>query len=275
MIAVLTAQFAALAAPLRGVEAAPLLTLLLAPGTSADAATEAWVLRGMAADTARKLVALRASERAADGLAGSLAAARAPAASLHTDQVRQAKAIEQGLVVARRTADAAEARARDIAGRAATAASRTASLKDAIASLQSQRAGPRPGPGIAAGGVLAPVVGPVVQRYGAMTDAGAASGLTYAAAPSAPVSAPCRGQVDFAGPFRSYGKMVIVDCGRSVRFVLAGLDRLAVAPGVAVRAGQPIGRMPGAMAGTDGRPTLYVQLRRGAETADPGAYLRH
>ncbi len=127
-----------------------------------------------------------------------------------------------------------------------------------------------PSPGHGAGHLTLPVAGPIVRRFGAPSDAGPATGDTFAPPPAALVAAPCTGRVDFAGPFRSYGHMVIIDCGHDERVVLAGLDRLDAAPGTAVRAGSPVGRMPdGPASGATGRPTLMLQLRRGTETVDP------
>ena len=119
-----------------------------------------------------------------------------------------------------------------------------------------------------------PVAGPVLQRYGAPGDMGPAKGVTFGPPPGALVSAPCGGRVDFAGPFRSYGQMVILDCGGDARVVLAGLDHVDATSGAPVRRGEPVGRMPDFTPGAaPGRPTLLEQLRRGTETADPFAPL--
>ncbi len=45
----------------------------------------------------------------------------------------------------------------------------------------------------------------------------------------------------FAGPFRSFGQLMIIDCGGGYHFVLAGLDRLDVAVGRPVQPGEPVG----------------------------------
>ena len=84
-----------------------------------------------------------------------------------------------------------------------------------------------------------PVAGPVLQHYGAPGDTGPAKGVTFAPPPGALVSAPCGGRVDFAGPFRSYGRMIILDCGGDARVVLAGLDHLDAQAGTPVRRGEP------------------------------------
>ncbi len=120
----------------------------------------------------------------------------------------------------------------------------------------------------------APVAGRIVQAFGSRGDAGPASGVTYAPPSLATVTAPCAGRIDFAGSFRSYGRMLILDCGRDYRFVLAGLDRLDVSGGQNLARGAVVGRMPAWGDGTgQGRPSLYVQLRHGDATIDPGRFL--
>ena len=95
------------------------------------------------------------------------------------------------------------------------------------------------------------------------------------AAPGARVVSPCAGRVVLAQPFRSYGRLAIVDCGGGWHVVLGGLDRLDVGAGRAVAAGEPIGAMPDWSPQTpaSGRPTLYVELRRGGRAVDPAPYL--
>ncbi|NVN11264.1 murein hydrolase activator EnvC family protein, partial [Nguyenibacter vanlangensis] len=117
---------------------------------------------------------------------------------------------------------------------------------------------------------------------GATTEAGPATGITYAPPSGATVRAPCAGQVDFAGAFRSYGQMVILDCGRHYRFVLAGMGSLDVSAGQSLAKGAPMGTMPGwssgggsggGKSGGGGRPSLFVQLRRGGAVIDPAPFL--
>lgn len=125
-----------------------------------------------------------------------------------------------------------------------------------------------PGIGLSPGSALIPVRGPVARSFGQAGPDGTASGVTLAGTPGEPVVSPCAGTVDFAGRFRSYGPMAIVDCGRGYRFVLAGLDRIAAPVGAAIRRGEPIGRMPAASQG------LFVQLRRETTPIDPSGFMR-
>ncbi|HEY9580611.1 MAG TPA: peptidoglycan DD-metalloendopeptidase family protein [Rhizorhapis sp.] len=102
-----------------------------------------------------------------------------------------------------------------------------------------------------------PVVGKVVTGLGELSESGVrARGLTILAQPLAQVVAPTRGRVAFAGEYRGYGRIVIIDHGNGWTTLLAHLDRLSVEVGSIVRQGDPIGT-----AGRD-RPRVIVELRR-------------
>ena len=88
--------------------------------------------------------------------------------------------------------------------------------------------------------------------------------------PGARVVSPCTGRVVFASPFRSYGLLLIVDCGGGWHAVLAGLERFDAEAGKAVREGEPVGVMPGWDPSAGGpRPGLYLELRNGGQPVDP------
>ena len=123
------------------------------------------------------------------------------------------------------------------------------------------------GTGITRSSGHAPVAGRVLTTWHQTTESGPASGITYQAAANSAVNAPCAGQIDFAGPFRSFGNMVILDCGRHYRFVLSGLDQLSVSTGQSITRHASLGAM-----GAQGGP-LFVQLRSGSRVVDPGPYL--
>ncbi len=233
---------------------------------------------------------LRAQQELANTLDRDLAAAselRSEADSAAAEAARQvaaevAKARSLRAALAEldrqnRAREAREARAAAEAQRMAVAHQPAAALAPPQQEVAS-RTGPAPaGPAPAAerAASVAPVVGTIVRPWGAPGEAGPAAGVTYHAAPAARVVAPCSGRVVFGGPFRSYGLIAIVDCGRGYHFVLAGLDRLDAAPGRAVAAGDPIGVMPGWEPGGAGvRPGLYVELRRDGEAVDPSPWLR-
>ncbi len=85
---------------------------------------------------------------------------------------------------------------------------------------------------------------------------------------------PCAGRAVFGGPFRSYGQVLIVDCGQHTHVVLAGLARLDTRVGDRVVAGEPVGVLGGdggAEGGGGGR--LYLEIRRGGRPVDPRPWL--
>jgi murein hydrolase activator len=103
-----------------------------------------------------------------------------------------------------------------------------------------------------------PVAGRVVTGLGEVFATGVrARGLTLACAPNARVIAPAAGQVVYAGPFRAYGGVVIVDHGEGWTSLITGLGGLAVREGARVAQGSLIGRASGAEA-----PRVTIELRR-------------
>ena len=115
-----------------------------------------------------------------------------------------------------------------------------------------------------------PVAGQALREFGSGGEGGPARGLTLAAVPGARVVSPCGGRVVFGSSFRSYGLLLIVDCGDGYHFVLAGLDRLDVSPGQRLLAGEPVGQLGGAEG--RGRVSLYLELRRNGQPTDPRAW---
>ena len=95
--------------------------------------------------------------------------------------------------------------------------------------------------------------------------------MTLAALPGARVVSPCGGKVVFGSSFRSYGLLLIVDCGDGYHFVLAGLDRLDASPGQRVLAGEPVGQLGGAdrLAREAAGFRSTSELRRNGQPVDP------
>ena len=117
------------------------------------------------------------------------------------------------------------------------------------------------------GGVRLPARGVIVKSYGQSSERGnTAKGLTIAARAGAQVIAPFDGRVAFSGPFRGYGKIIIIEHRGGYHTLLAGLGRLDSSLGQWLLAGEPVG----AMAGTSGKKTmLYLELRRRGRPVNP------
>ena len=125
--------------------------------------------------------------------------------------------------------------------------------------------------GPAPSGFIAPVQGRLIARYGQQTDKGRSQGFTWRAAPGAPVLAPVAATVEYAGPLKGYGVVLILAAGGAYHLVLAGLQAVSETSGQAVAAGEPIGRM----ADDAATPTdLYLEVRREGETVDPARWLK-
>lgn len=123
--------------------------------------------------------------------------------------------------------------------------------------------------GKAQGRLPLPAAGSVVQNYGEVTKAGIhAKGITLETRRRAQVITPYDGVVLFAGPFRGYGQLLIIEYGDGYHILLAGMDRIDAAVGQSLLAGEPVGVMNDASS-----PELYVELRRDGQPINPLPWL--
>ncbi|MGI9413280.1 MAG: murein hydrolase activator EnvC family protein [Hyphomicrobiales bacterium] len=130
----------------------------------------------------------------------------------------------------------------------------------------------------ARGKLYFPAQGTRVRKYGSK-DAlgGTAKGLSIATRAFAQVTAPNDGRVAYAGEFRGYGQLLIINAGEGYHVLLAGMENITVDVGQFVRAGEPVGTMGGQAAlstvigirADDPRPVLYVEFRKNGNAIDP------
>jgi len=114
-----------------------------------------------------------------------------------------------------------------------------------------------------------PVRGELVRRYGAPTEVGVVSkGIVLRTRPGAQVVAPADGTVAFAGPFRGYGRLLIMEHGGGYHTLLSGMGRIDAVVGQRLLTGEPVGVME-----PSGRPSLYVELRRDGRPINPLPWL--
>ncbi len=297
------AAFSALLPMMLRLSNEPVATVLTVPAAPDDALRGLLITRGLAINLNLQASQLRARAERVAKARSATEAEQANLAKARETQATRAAALEVMVAQARDQVTQAEADGRLAAGQVAAAAAAAKSLRDAIAAMDEAAARgaaraereasaaehrndkgtadtararaaalTRPeGPPLSqsAGQLVVPVAGPVVKSFGAAAEDGPATGLTYAAAPGAFVESPCRGRVAFAAPFRSYGKLLILECGGGYDIVLAGLGEIGAVPGQAVRAGEPLGRMP-----QEQKSGLYVELRAKGKPVDPAPFLK-
>lgn len=123
----------------------------------------------------------------------------------------------------------------------------------------------------AVAGPVFPTDGRILTRFGAEgVDRKVQKGMTFAAAPGAEVVAPASGRVAFAGPFRGYGLLLIVEHANGYHTLLAGLDRIETETGRHVASGEAVGAMGRPQNGT---PNLYLELRKNGQPVNPLPWL--
>lgn len=129
----------------------------------------------------------------------------------------------------------------------------------------------RPFPG-ARQSLVIPAWGRVVVRYGQSqgTMGGSAKGITIRARQGAQVVAPFDGQVVYAGPFRRYGQILIIEHGGRYHTLLAGLDRIDAVVGQWLLAGEPVGVLGSPR---NENPELYLELRQAGQPINPLPWL--
>lgn len=131
----------------------------------------------------------------------------------------------------------------------------------------------------AKGTLRLPVNGVRLREYGAPDGVGGVEkGLSIATRSRAQVTSPCDGWVVYAGPFRSYGQLLILNAGGGYHVLLAGMDRVSVDIGQFVLTGEPVAMMGSGskvaaiLASGSSQPILYVEFRKDGTPIDPSPW---
>jgi septal ring factor EnvC (AmiA/AmiB activator) len=122
-----------------------------------------------------------------------------------------------------------------------------------------------------------PVTGTQLAAFGGPDGLGGVmKGETRRTREDAQVTAPCDGWVVYAGPFRSYGQLLILNAGGGYHVLLAGMEKITVELGQFVLTGEPVaqmGRDGARIASTTpldtGKPVLYIEFRKDGSSVDP------
>jgi murein hydrolase activator len=124
-----------------------------------------------------------------------------------------------------------------------------------------------------------PASGQMLRSFGASDGAGGReTGVAIETAKAALVTTPVDGWISYAGPYRSYGHVLIINAGGGYHIVMTGLDRVSVDTGQFVLAGEPVASMGGSPAGAlaaetgSGLPVIYIEFRKDGAPIDPGPW---
>ncbi len=273
-------EFALVLAALQRIARQPAEMLLAMPTSPTDTHRTAMLLAALTPEL----------DRRADEIATEIAALLAVQGEIAAGQADRAYALET-LAAERAISAAATIRKReilaglyrqdtDLAAEQERLAAEAGSLRELIEALamRGDIVATRPGEalvdalaassfGAAKGNLALPVAGTIATQFGETIDGEANSeGIVVLTAPGARVTTPYDGQVVYAGPFRDYGHLLIIDHGEGYHTVLAGLARADVVLGQWLLAGEPIGAMS---VDDAARTRLYVELRRGGVPINP------
>ena len=120
-----------------------------------------------------------------------------------------------------------------------------------------------------------PARGKQIMQFGEQTSRGGRSkGMVIKTRADAQITSPCDGWVVYAGAFRSYGQLLIINAGGGYHVLLANLSRLDVQLGQFVLAAEPVGSMAssGRGRGSKSDPVLYIEFRKNGNPIDPSPW---
>jgi septal ring factor EnvC (AmiA/AmiB activator) len=124
-----------------------------------------------------------------------------------------------------------------------------------------------------------PVNGVKIRGFGGSDGAGGVErGISIVTRAGAQVTTPCDGWVVYAGPFRSYGQLLILNAGGGYHVLLAGMERISVNIGQFVLTGEPVATMGSTaqvasiLASAPSQPVLYIEFRKDGTPIDPGPW---
>lgn len=288
--------------------------LLVKPEDALSSVRSAILLGAVVPELRQQTLVLLGDLQELARLGETIAAERERLVATITEQTESRTRLSLLLDEKRKLQEGTEQRLKDEATRAAKLAQKAGSLKDLIASLDKdiqtarkaaederlaaeQRAlaeakraeepvpernrlrEPAPFPALQ-GTLSLPVAGRKIRAFGHVDEAGIASfGDTVRTQSGAIVTSPADATVLYAGPFRSYGQLLILDAGGGYHIVLAGLGRISVSQGQPILAGEPVGAMgetrvasAAAVGNVNALPELYIEFRKDQKPVDPAPW---
>jgi septal ring factor EnvC (AmiA/AmiB activator) len=119
--------------------------------------------------------------------------------------------------------------------------------------------------------LILPAAGSVLRRFGdPIAGGGRSNGVTLSVASGARAVSPAAALVQYVGPVKGWGVIVILRLAGGYHLVLAGLERTSVEAGQSVAEGQAVGWVP---EGRQSTSELYLEVREQGSPVDPGRWL--
>ena len=244
----------------------PLISFFLRSGLTSDYVHRSILVREMMPHLKDDVLAMGRDLVALGQMRGELDAQRDLVASARENLEAQQKDIDQLVKVRQGKLQRTEAEREAIAKKLAALSTEAKDLRQLLEKIapKQKEAPPSSGNGK---GIKWPVNGSIAHRFGDRDADGVVSqGMTFSALSGSPIVAPASGKVVFAGPFRGYGQIVILQHAGGFHSFLAGFGRIDADMGQEVDGGEPIGVLP---TGSARRSELYFEWRKNSEPIDP------
>ncbi|MBI1178912.1 MAG: peptidoglycan DD-metalloendopeptidase family protein [Alphaproteobacteria bacterium] len=260
----------------------PTAALVLRPASVEDTARTAIVLDQVRQALIREGDDVRRRVRELKALRQDIEIKQAALRTEYEELAARQKEVDRLLAEKKAARETTESAAQQEAKHLQKLAQDASSLEDLLKKLEEEarkaREKPPSGPSFesAEGKMPLPVQGKIVRRFHDKDANGRESdGIFVETRPSAQVIAPHDGKVVFAGPFRDYGELLIIDHGEGYHTLLAGLGRIDASVSQWVLAGEPVGHMGPERAGSgrDSKPRLYIELRHDGRSINPLPWL--
>jgi septal ring factor EnvC (AmiA/AmiB activator) len=240
--------------------------LLVSPESANDAVRAAILMRAVTPELERRALALRREAEEIARLRREAALAGETLFTVESETADRRTRIERLLAEKSRLEARLYAEASSADAESRALAAQASDLRGLVAGL-SRRAAPESTnrSAAAAGPRTAPVEGEIVRRFG-----GESEGVAFRPVAGAQVVAPASSVVEYAGPLRDFGQVVVLRASDGSRIVLAGLSAVSARAGRSIYGGEPVGRMADR---AEPAPELYMEVRRGDRPIDPGRWL--
>ena len=111
-----------------------------------------------------------------------------------------------------------------------------------------------------------PVNGKIIEQFGQSNNYLTKNGMMFEPRLNSYVISPIRGTVEYAGEFRSYGKLIIIVNDKGFHTILSGMDEIITIAGNKVLPGEPIAKNNNIK---KSKKRIYFELRYQGKAIDP------